>query len=179
VSLRCPGPVDGPTLVDYWLGELHAEAEQRVEEHLFSCEDCHRASAEIGTMVRRLEQLVPTVMTRPVLEQLGRRFEVRVGDVPPGGETTIHWPRPGALHVHRLIADLTGVERLDLALFLPDGTAVGDPQSVPFDPASGEVLVTCQSHFSQLFPAEFLIRLFRVEGESSAAIAEYTLRHLP
>jgi hypothetical protein len=179
VTPRCTSPIEGPTLVAYWLGELSAEEEQRVEEHLFSCDACQHASADVGTMVRRLEQLVPTVMTRPVLEQLGRRFDVRVGDVPPGGQTTIHWPRPGSLHVHRLIADLTGVERLDLALFLPDGTAVGDPQSVPFDPASGEVLVSCQSHFSQLFPSEFLIRLFRVEGESSAPIAEYKLRHLP
>jgi hypothetical protein len=178
LSDRCATPIEGIKLLDYWLGELSVEQEEQIEEHLFACDVCHRASTDTSALVARLAQLVPPVLTSLGLERLSRRgIQIESASVAAGADVTVDYPGPGALRIHRLRAELDGVERLDLQLYALDGTPLGGGESVPFDAPAGEVLLACQAHYHDTFPDQFLVKLIDVQGETRHLVAEYTLRH--
>jgi hypothetical protein len=74
-------------------------------------------------------------------------------------------------------ADLARVQRVDLAITDLDGEPLVRYDDIPFDPARGEVLVACQSHFAELFPHDSIFRLESVSGERRQEASRYTILH--
>src|SRR4029453_8735554 len=66
--MSCPNPVAWATLVDYWAGELDAEAAAALEEHLFGCADCTTASARVSAVTEALRAALPPVVSRERIE---------------------------------------------------------------------------------------------------------------
>ena len=58
-------------------------------------------------------------------------------------------------------------------------TAVGAPlvrlEDVPFDPATGEVLVACQGHFGEVFPEEIVFEVERHVASQVEVMARYVV----
>jgi hypothetical protein len=136
-------------LVDYWAGELAADAEATVEEHTFACDACARRMTAIGqladgvlrTIARRGG--VDVVATQSMISQLERdgvvtrHYRAKLGDVVPCGVSA-----EDDLLVTTIEADLTSVERVSFALLAGDGRVLHRVDDVPIDRASGQLVYT-------------------------------------
>src|SRR3954451_19110413 len=55
--MSCTERLEAAILADYWLGLLGADEEERIEEHLFACNECHSRLAEVETMAEGVRAL--------------------------------------------------------------------------------------------------------------------------
>src|ERR1044072_3833823 len=64
-----PCTIDAPvtTLIAYWLGELEAIEESRVEEHLFGCGNCHARLAQIAKLGSGVKRAIRAANMNTVL----------------------------------------------------------------------------------------------------------------
>jgi hypothetical protein len=185
VTRGCEEPLDLRTLVDYWFGDLSDAEAERVEEHLFQCDDCGgrlRALAELGDGVRRLarEGAVQMVVAPSFLEAAARNgLRVREYVVPPGGRVDCTVTRQDDLLISRMRADFTGVSRLDVC-----ARAEGHPEvwirDVPVSPDASELMI------AQAMPALRALsrtvvhyRLVAREGELERVLGDYAFDHTP
>ena len=175
----CASPVPFETLVGWWTGELPADEAARVEEHVFACDACAEASTRLAKLATGVREHLPPIISREHrdrLEAAGTR--IRVTPVEAGVEATAVFGREVDLLVHALHADLAGVERVDVEVLLKGH---GEPllcEAVPFDAASGEVLVCCQRHYQHLSTEDPVFRVFAVEGERRRPLGDYFVRHV-
>src|SRR5262245_11436185 len=88
--IPCTEPLRLSALIDYWLGDLASEAEERVEEHFLGCAWCSELLSHLVTLaggVRALarEGLVCAVVTSAFLESvMAGGFAVREYRLVPG-----------------------------------------------------------------------------------------------
>jgi hypothetical protein len=134
------------TLADYWFGDLPERDVEAVEEHLLGCGGCSARLEELLRLragVRALVRAgrVPVVVGRSFLGAAGREgLRVREYAVGPGERVACTVTPEDDLVVSRLRADLRGATRVDVVAELEDG-GVQRAEDVPFDAASGEVIV--------------------------------------
>ena len=178
----CPPPQD---LLAYWLGELDAAEELRLDEHLLACAACSerlRAVVDLGAAIRR-ETLhgdfgfVTSAALIRRMKETGSR--VREYSLEPGGSVNCTVTPDDDLVVSHLHAPLRDVRRLDMVV--DDATAgtlrVSD---VAFDPAAdGLTWVASTSHLRTLGHNRTRVRLVAVEGGDERVIADYTFNHYP
>jgi hypothetical protein len=81
------------------------------------------------------------------------------------------------LLVHVLHADLAGAERVDVEIVLAGWEEPVHWTGVPFDPGAGEVLIACQRHYQQIFPADPLFRVHAVRGGQRTHVGDFFVRH--
>jgi anti-sigma factor RsiW len=144
----CKEPISFETLVGYWLGELGAEQETPLEEHLFACASCSarlEALAALAGGVRAAvrEGRANAVITPRFLETLRREgLRIREYRVPAGGrvDCTLLTGEDGVCG--RMQVGLAGVKRVDALTRLEVEGQVTESriEDVTFDPAAGEVL---------------------------------------
>ena len=105
-------------------------------------------------------------------------MRVREYFIPQGGSVYCSVSPQDEVLVGRLLAPLEGVSRVDVAvrLSLKDGEEWA--YDVPFDVASGQVLIAPKiSQVRKLPTQDVYIRLLAVDDKSSREIGRYTLHH--
>ena len=181
----CASPLDLAALVGYWLGEAgeHAAA---LEEHLFSCAACTarlEGLAALGEGVRAAFRsgAVGAVVSAAFVEKLrGEGLRLREYRVRPGESVSCTIAAGDDFVVSRLAADLSGVKRLDLFNGVDGGAMRLAMQDVPFDPATGELLVLPPAAALKKMPAHVhRIRLEAVDEAGRRTLGEYTFNHAP
>lgn len=179
----CREPLELPTLVDYWLGDL-AEAEtERIDEHLLGCDECTRglqSLVEIGDGIRRLshESAFTAVVSPSFLDtarQRGRR--IREYTVPAGARIDCTVTAEDDMLVAHLRGDFRGVSRLDLVA-RTEGGSERRVEDVPLDPARGEIIVAQSMLAARAMPTHVVrYRLLAHDAGVDRLVAEYTFAH--
>jgi hypothetical protein len=180
MSTTCREPVPFETLAALWAGELASDESEKVEEHLFGCDHCAAASDRLGKLVAGLRQIIPPVISHAHRAGLiARGLRIRLTPVDPGVEVDAYFTADVDLLVHVLKADLTGAERVDVELLDPAGVARLQLAHVPFDTATGEVLIACQRHYQDdgALSSDPVFRLQVYQGGVKREAGRYFVRH--
>lgn len=181
----CNSPLAAEQLLEYWLGELDAAAEQRCDEHLFACGACSgrlQALVDLGGAIRgELERgALNIVLPGEFIERVKNAgLQVREYTLEPGEAVSCTITRDDDLVVSYLRAPLRDVRRLDVLI---ENTAFGKVRAsdVPFDPAAdGLVAVTSSVFLRTLQHATQRVQLVAVDGAEERVIAAYTFNHYP
>lgn len=182
----CAEPIPFATLIEYWFGELSAEAEARIEEHFLACAQC---SAELETLallgqgVRAAFEkgAIHAVISAPFLATMKERgMRLREYPVAPGESVHCTIDKDDDAVVGRLKAPLGGLGRVDVVGTDEAGTLLFRFDDVPYDPATGEVLFCPPAAALKQMPAHTeRVRLLAVGPEGERAIADYTFFHAP
>jgi hypothetical protein len=163
-------------LVDYFAGELDDSA---LEEHLFSCAACTAAAEAVQSLQSQIARLIPPVISGAHVSRL-RDAGARIRETPvaAGADVDVYITAELDLAVHVLRAELSGVRRVDMELFVPGAAPMETFEAVPFDPASGTVCVACQRHYKDMgYPDDLRFRLVTPDGGSRRVLGEYNVRH--
>lgn len=179
--MSCPNPIAWATLVDYWAGDLDADATDAVEEHQFGCAECTAASARVAAITEGLRAALPPIISRQRLERLrASGARVRENDFVPGERREVDFALDTDLLIHRLNLgglDLTGAERVDLRITAEStGALIAEIEGAPFDPAEGAVLIACQRHNVALPHDTVMALSIRAPG-APPRTATYTILH--
>jgi hypothetical protein len=187
VSHACP---DFATLLAYWFGELDDAREAAIEEHYLGCAVCTEQLEEVealGAGVRRVfagGRLV-AVVTPAFVDRLRHRgLRLREYRVPCNGSVNCSVEPDDDVLLSRLQVPLEGVERIDV-LVAPAQAGAQSPADlrlvdVPFDAASGEVVVAPSIAHVRTLPAHRqVMRLVAVGADGDRLLGEYTFNHSP
>jgi hypothetical protein len=182
----CQSPLEWPTLLAYWLGELDPDSEARTEEHYLGCALCSQRLDELNALaqgVRAVAQAsgVNAVVDEPFVRRLAERgLHVREYRVPQNGSVNCTVAPGDDFVVARLEAPLTGVTRLDLVEVYPGGMGEVRHEDIPFVAESGSVVISTRIDALRALPATTLrMRLLAVDNDGERTIGEYTFNHTP
>ena len=171
-------------LVEYWLGEIDDARTQDIDMHLLACEACGAQLDEVVALAQGVREAFANGVVHSFLSAtfIARLVEsgmrVREYLIPQGGSVYCSVTPQDEVLVSRLLAPLEGVSRVDVAVrvSLKDGEEWS--YDVPFDVASGQVLVSPKiSQVRKLPTHDVYIRLLAVDDNGSREIAHYTLHH--
>lgn len=178
---------DEQTLLAYWLGETDDARTEAIDLHLLGCDPCGRTLDELvalGDAVRRAFDagLVHAFVGAPFVQRLideGRR--VREYRLAPNGSVNCSAAPEDEVLVARIQAPLEDVERVDAVLRLSFAQdAEYRAEDIPFDPASGEILMVPKIAIVRGLPAHVLTVRLMAHGEGpERTIGEYRLNHSP
>jgi Putative zinc-finger len=184
----CKDPIDLETLVAWWLGELAAEREAPLEEHLFACAHCAGQLEWLAALSDGVRDAVRAgaiglFVSAPFVEAMKRAgLRVREYEIDPGGSVNCTILADEDAVVARLRAPLAGVQRLRAMKHLSVGGDENEApmDDLPFDAASGEVLFIPSAAWLKQMPAHLgRVQLFAVGEAGEALLGEYTFRHTP
>ena len=185
MSARCLEPLELAVLIDYWFGELPEPDQERVEEHLFACDECGgrvRELVGIGEGVRRLahQGAFHVVVSPSFLETASRRgLRVREYSVPPGGRVACTVTPDDDLLVGRLQGDFSGISRLDLVV-QTEGGPEQRVEDLPVNPSSREVILAePMPVLRALGSCVIRMRLLAPDPAGERLVGEYTFAHTP
>jgi len=175
----CASPVPFETLVAWWTGDLPDDEAARVEEHVFACDACADASARLAKLATGVRELLPPIISHARRDRLvAEGARIRVTRVEPGVDARAVFGHDVDLLVHALRADLSRAERVDVEIVLQERGVSTVWEAVPFDAASGEVLICCQRHFRHLSADGPVFRLYAVEAGERRAVGDYFVLHI-
>jgi anti-sigma factor RsiW len=185
-GMSCVNPIEPAILADYWLAELSPGEESAVEEHIFGCEDCTRqlhSVIALGEGIRTLARQgnLGMVVTREFVDRLTREGLRARQYAPQAGRAvdctvTAH----DDLLIGRLATDLTGIERVDVALCDPSGVERQRLQDIPFRAGLSEVMLNYPIGLArQSGPDVLVMKLLAVTAEGERVLGEYTFNHTP
>lgn len=173
-------------LLRYWFGDADEAATDAIDEHLFGCDACGAQLDRIAALARGVRDafgagsLGVVVSPRFVARLSEQGLRVREYRVPLNGSVNCSVAAEDEVVVGRLQVPLQGVRRLDVAA---DVTLGGDTEwlrDIPFDAASGEVVLLSRLAELREMPAhEMRVRLLSVEDQGLREIGHFTFRHTP
>jgi hypothetical protein len=185
----CKEPIGLEYLVAYWLGELPAAAEEKVEVHFLGCAHCAGRLEWLAALADGVRAAVRAgrfgmVVSAPFVEALkAAGFRLREYPVEAGGKVSCTMAADDDAVVSRLRAPLGGVARVDVVQRVRAGGEDWPEirlEDVPFDPRAGEVLVLLPPALLRKMPAHTAVtRLVAVGAAGEAPIGEYTFAHTP
>ena len=185
MTRRCDRPLDLPTLSSYWLAELPGPETERVEEHLFACDECGaqlRALLALAEGVRRLahEGAIQMVVAPSFLETAARAgLRIREYAVPPGGSVECTVTPQDDLLIGRMGADFRGTSRVDVLVEV-QGQPAGTIEDVPVSPDARELILAQSMPAARALGSVALrFRLVALEGPGERVLGEYTFNHTP
>ena len=166
--------------IDFFANELDPETGERLELLLFECPRCAAEAERWGGIVGSAGAAIPPVIAPDMLRSLQRHGEPMTENVMrPGESRGARFPEGGRLLLHRLQGlDLGSADRVDVALRTPSGTPLMRFEDVPFNRDAGEVIVACQRHVGESFPANIVFEIERRTDDRVEVLAEYTVDHL-
>jgi hypothetical protein len=167
-------------LVALWAAELSEDEAAPIDEHLFACDRCAARSEELARLVGGLRELIPLVIShalRDRLVQSGKR--VRVLSVEPDISERAQFTPEVDVFVFALRGDLSRAERVDVEMVSASGSPRYHLEQVPFDRATGEVLVACQARYEGMFPAnDPVFRVHAIVGGERKHVGDYVVQHV-
>lgn len=182
----CRSPLGWDILLEYWLGELDAEAEARTEEHYLGCAGCSHRLEQLTALAHEVRALARTSGVNMVInDQFVRRLagsglQVREYHLPLNGSVNCTVAPQDDVVVARLEAPLEGVERVDMVYVDSDGRPQMRQEDVPFVAESGGVVFSPGIDTLRALPATTLrVRLLAVENNGERTLGEYRFNHTP
>lgn len=183
--MSCTERLDVSLLADYWLGLIGGGEEERVEEHLFSCEECSERLAEVQALADGVRELAKAgslmmVVSESLLNHAARQGQrVRRYDPPVGGSVECTVSAEDDFLVGGLAANLSAAQRIDLSLRDPNGAEQFRLRDIPFDPEAGGVVWQMSITFAKAAPTSSMVaRLIDVqESGEERLMGEYTFNH--
>lgn len=171
--------LDFATLVDYWTRDMSPAEAEDVEAHLFECDACTVEASRVAKVTAAIRAQLPPAITTAELAQLRTRgLAIEENVFVPGKRATVTFGDKVDLMIHHLSGlDLAAAERVALTVRSERGGVLHHDPFVPFDAATGEVLIACQRHFSQL-PHDVVFDVFIHRPAAPVAIATYELPHV-
>jgi len=184
MSIACRSPLDWLTLIAYWLGELDADTEARIEEHYLGCAQCSGRLKELNALAQGVRAVarasgVNAVVNEAFVQRLAERgLHVREYRVPKNGSVNCTIAPEDDFVVARLEAPLAGVARLDLINVYESGES--RQEDIPFVAESGGVVVSTSVDILRSLPATTVrMRLVAVEDRGERIVGDYTFHHTP
>ncbi len=181
---RYDSTVAMPTLVDYWLGDLDAADEARMEYTLMGCIDDVQWVADHAAGIRMLVErgAMRAVVSETFLARAAARgLKVREYVAPYRGGTIACTVAPDDdLLVVRLEAPLAGVRQLDLLMLDNHGGGLERARAIPFETASGSVLLASRAVDVRGRPTTTCcMQLLAVNGNGERRVGDYALHYRP
>jgi hypothetical protein len=183
--VTCRTPIDPAILADYWVALLPPSEEERVEEHLLSCDECGDRLREIVQLSEALRALARSGALRVIVAEefvthaadAGQR--VRQYDFAPGQTVSCTIAADDDLLVARLAADLAGAERVDLSLCDPQGVERHRMTDIPVRTDTGRVVFHESAVIGKLSPTTSMVaRLLSIGADGGERLlGEYTFQH--
>ena len=179
-SSHCRAPLTYERYLQYFMGELVGEAEQTLEEHLFTCEACAASAERWGNDTLALErtarrELPQPAMTREQLAALGdRAVLVELPDAPSAHFELEH----GKIHVFHLSLDaalLASFERLTAEYGGTDSEPIFYVSDVPVTAGSGDVFLACHGHILEGHGGPTNVRLLGLREGQASTVYQSTL----
>jgi hypothetical protein len=182
--VTCAAPLETSELLGYWLGELPAEREAEVEEHLFACRECSAALGELVALGDAFRALLagggaagvvpPEFVAR--LKAAGLR--VREYRMEPQGSIDCTIAPHDDLVLAHLEAPLEGVERLDVVIHEIEARRTQRLEDVGFSAASREVVVVPKARdLRGIDKASQRVELIAVSPAGERLLGTYTFHH--
>jgi len=180
MTTACTHGVSAERWIDFFANELDQQAGEQLEQLLFECPHCAEEAERWGAIVGSANLAVPPVIGPDMLRTLQIRGEQITENVMrPGESRGARFPEGGRLLLHRLQGlDLGSAEGVNVALSTPSGTPLARFEDVPFDRDGGEVIIACQRHFGESFPANIVFQIECRTDDQVEMLAEYTVDHL-
>ena len=183
--IACPNPIEATVLMDYWLGLLPAAAEEIVDEHLLSCNECGDRLRETIALAESLRALAQSGSLQVVVSdqfvkhaaETGRR--VREYAPPRGGRVQCTVAADDDLLVARLAVDLSTAARVDLSWCDGVGVEFLRMSDIPVGSETGTVLCQQSITMAKASPSNTLIaRLVAVDEKAGERLlGEYAFHH--
>ena len=181
----CPNPIETTVLMDYWLGLLPAAAEETVDEHLLSCDECGDRLRETIALAESLRALARSGSLQVVVSdqfvkhaaETGQR--VREYAPPRGGGVQCTVAADDDLLVARLAVDLSTAARVDLSWCDGVGVEFLRMSDIPVGSETGTVLCQQSITMAKASPSNTLIaRLVAVDEKAGERLlGEYAFHH--
>lgn len=182
--MSCATPLNAAVLADYWLALLSQPEEARLEEHLFTCDDCNARLSEmiaLGEELRKLahEGSLRMVVSETFLERAAAKgMTVRQYAPPRGGKVDCTVTLEDDLLIGRLVGDFSESKIIDLALCDGHGIEQMRMTDIPFRPGEGTLLLHESITRAKAAPSEVMIaRLVAIDDEGERLVGEYTFNH--
>jgi hypothetical protein len=175
----CAHPIPWATLVDYWAGDLDGGETDAVDEHLFGCAACTATSARVAAVTEAVREALPPVISQASVDRLrASGVRVRENAFQPGGRDEVHFTPDTDLLIHRLEGlPLGDAARVDFQITSESsGEVITALDAVPFDAATGTVLVACQRHYVTL-PHDTVMTVSIHNPSAPPRTARYTILH--
>jgi len=181
----CSNPIEAAMLMDYWLATLPPSAEERVEEHLLTCDECGNRLREAIVLADGLRTLARSGSLLVVISDqfVNRAAEtghrVREYAPPPGGSVQCTVAADDDLLVARLAVDLSSAARVDLSWCDAEGVEQVRMTDIPIRGDAGSVICQQSMTFAKASPSSTLIaRLVAVDVEGAERLlGEYAFHH--
>jgi hypothetical protein len=176
---------DAGTLAEYWLGTLPKLEEERIEEHLFACDECGARLDEVIALAEGVSQIarggaLMSVVSQGFLKQAtAEGLRIRQYSPSAGGSVACTVTAEDDLLVGRLEANLLGMKQVDLSLCAPTGEEQFRLRDIPFDPGADCILWQQSITFAKAAPTSTMVaRLIQVaEAGEEKLLGEYTFNH--
>lgn len=177
--------LDAAILADYMLGILGQDEDERIEEHVFNCDECSILLSEVQAMTEGVRALARAGSLMMVVSESflnhagGHGLNIRRYDPPAGGSVQCTVTAEDDLLIGGLAANLSAAQRLDLSLCDPNGNEQFRLADIPFDRGSGNVLWQQSITFAKAAPTSTMVaRLIEVRASGDETIlGEYTFNH--
>ena len=180
MKAQCASPLSFETLVAYWAGDLPQVEADAVDGHVIGCATCATASERIAVITEAIRgSISPFISARQLDELRARGLRVEENPVRPGERAPVVFRRDVDLLVHRLgELDLSRAERVQVRVSSEEtGDVMIESAAAPFDAASGEVLIACQRHFSEM-PPNVKFEVSVIEAGVAKLSATYLVPHI-
>lgn len=182
--MKCPNPIDAAVLADYW-GATLPTVEDALEEHLLRCDECGTRLREIITLATGVRKLANEGSLRMVVsdEFLQRAAQeglcIREYTLPAGGNVQCTVTAEDDLLIARLIADLSGVNRVDLAICDQHGNEMARMPDIPFHSDQTSITVQESMALAKAAPDNTMIMRLLTFDEAGLerSLGEYTFHH--
>jgi hypothetical protein len=176
----CNAPIDLPTLVAYWAGDMPVDDVDRIDEHLMGCASCTASSERVARVVQGLRELIPPfVSAAQVAELRARGLVVVENPTLPGDRHDAVFREGTDILLHRLGGlDLADVERVGVRILVEgSGEVLLTEPAVPFERDTGEILVACQRHFA-VFPPDIVFEVRARTRTGEERVTTYEVPHV-
>jgi hypothetical protein len=180
MSAPCANPLSLETLVAYWASDLPQPETDAVDSHVMGCAACARASERIAVVTEGIRASISPFISARELDALrARGLRVEENPVRPGERAPVLFRRDVDLLLHRLgELDLSRAERVEVKVSSEEtGEVMLESPAVPFEAASGEVLIACQRHFSAR-PHDVVFEVLVIEAGVAKVSATYFVPHI-
>lgn len=182
----CVEPLGFAVLIDYWLGDLAPNQEERVEEHFLGCGACSDRIGDLVTLTRGVRSLahrgvIRAVVTSAFLERLiDDGLRVREYRMAPGGRVECTVTPSDDLVAARLTADLRGAQHIDLVKCDAEGREEQRLKDIPVNRSAREIVLLERIDRIRALPARVQrVRLVASAPGDERLLAEYTFVHSP
>jgi hypothetical protein len=171
--------------MDYWLAALPSAAEEAVEQHLMTCDDCGDRLREVIALAEGLRALARSGALQVVIsDHFVKRaaetgLQVREYAPAPGGGVQCTVAADDDLLVARLTLDLTTASRVDLSWCDWQGVEHQRMADIPIRADAGSVICQQSITWAKASPSATMVaRLLAVDEKGDERLlGEYTFHH--